>query len=526
MFRSLACLRHSILLLALGIAACSNSTSPDANPTPPPPPPPTPTVTLSIDPASITLIAGSTATVTASITRGGGFTGPVTITGTGAPSNVTITGGTIATGATSIPVTVTTTAAVAAGAANLSITGTAAGVTITPSTVALTVTSAAIIGQIGTGLEGEFAGDEYGTAIALSANGSRVVIGAPYNKGNGSNAGHARVFERSGNTWVKLGADIDAEAAEDRYGNSVAISDNGTRVAVGSYLNDGGGNNSGSVRVFDYIGIAWTQVGGDIDGAPGFGSGWGVAMNASGSRVVIGGPGVGSERGQVQVYQLSGSTWTQLGATLSGSSEFGHAVSMSDDGNRIAVSFPSATGSRLPGSTNVYDWNGSAWVQAGATIAGEAIADFSGASISLSADGSMLAIGASQNAGGGVSGGGARGGHVRVHRFASGTWTQVGADIDGPLALSSGGGFGQSVSLSADGTRLIAAGDGGGRQSIGVYVLSGSTWTKSATPDFGTGGRMGAVAISADGRTAAAGEVYFRGAAGAASGVVRLYGLQ
>ena len=45
-------------------------------------------------------------------------------------------------------------------------------------------------------------------------------------------------------------------------------------------------------------------------------------------------------------------------------------------------------------------------------------------------------------------------------------------------------------------------------------------------PDFGTGGRMGAVAISADGKTAAVGGIYFAGAAGAASGAVRLYSLQ
>jgi WD40 repeat protein len=91
--------------------------------------------------------------------------------------------------------------------------------------------------------------------------------------------------------------------------------------------------------------------------------------------------------------------------------------------------------------------------------------------------------------------------------------------------LPSGGGFGQSVSLSADGTRLISAGDGGGKASIGIYTLSGNAWTKSTTPDFGTGGRMGAVSISADGGTVAIGEIYFAGTAGNASGIVRLYDL-
>jgi hypothetical protein len=58
-----------------------------------------------------------------------------------------------------------------------------------------------------------------------------------------------------------------------------------------------------------------------------------------------------------------------------------------------------------------------------------------------------------------------------------------------------------------------------------VYTLTGSSLTKATEPNFGTGGRMGDVAISADGKIAAVGEVYFAGTAGSASGAVRLYAL-
>lgn len=374
-------------------------------------------------------------------------------------------------------------------------------------------------GQIGATLEGEMANDEFGTRVALSANGTRLVVGAPYNNGVGNNSGHARAFERSGNSWVQIGSDIDAEAAEDRFGSSVAISDNGGRVAVGSYLNDGGGSNSGSVRVYDYTGGSWTQVGADIDGESGAqsgrGSGWAVAMNASGSRIVTGGPGVGSVNGHVKVYELVAGAWTQLGATFAGGAELGHAVTMSDDGNRIAFSYPSASGSSQPGFVVVHDWNGTTWIQVGATLAGEAISDGFGVAMSMSGDGSMLAVGADGNDGSGTNNG-----QVRVFRLTGGAWVQVGADLDGV-----DGGFGQSVSLSSDGTRVFAVGAGGGKESAAVHILSGGTWTKSATPDFGTGGRMGGAAISPDGKTLALGEVYFRGVAGAASGAVRVYAL-
>ena len=49
--------------------------------------------------------------------------------------------------------------------------------------------------------------------------------------------------------WVQLGSDIDGEAAGDNSGRSVALSSDGTIVAVGADKNDGNGNKSGHVRV-------------------------------------------------------------------------------------------------------------------------------------------------------------------------------------------------------------------------------------------------------------------------------------
>lgn len=497
------------LLLALASSACgSNGSDPD--------PDPTPGASIALSPTSATVAAGASTTTTVTVTRTGGFTGDVTIGSSGAPAGVTGSGGTIAAGSNTQVVTLAAAAGAAAYSGSMNITATGAGITIAPASLALTVTtSAGGSSQIGDGIEGEAAYDEFGSAVALSANGTRVVVGSIGNDANGNRAGHARVFERSGDAWVQLGADLDGEATDDRFGSSVAIADNGGRIAVGSYLNDGGGTSSGHVRVFDYAGGAWAQVGADIDGEAGRGSGFAVAMSASGSRVVIGGPGSGSTTGHIRVYELAGGAWTQMGPTLSGNREHGHAVAMSDDGNRIAFGWPSAGGSTLPGSASVYDWNGTTWIQVGADIEGEGVSDNFGEAVALNGDGSVLAVGASGN-----DGGGAGGGHVRVFRLTSGTWTQVGTDIDG-----TSGGFGVSVSLSASGNRLMSTGAGGGPESIGIYDLTGGAWVKYTGIDFGTGGRMGAVALSADARTAAMGLAQFAGAAGAATGVVRLYGL-
>jgi hypothetical protein len=61
---------------------------------------------------------------------------------------------------------------------------------------------------------------------------------------------------------AQLGDDIDGEAAFDRSGESVALSDDGMIVAVGAPYNDGNGSNSGHVRVFEWddTDTAWNQL--------------------------------------------------------------------------------------------------------------------------------------------------------------------------------------------------------------------------------------------------------------------------
>ncbi len=67
------------------------------------------------------------------------------------------------------------------------------------------------------------------------------------------------------NSWVQRGTDIDGEAASDTS-SRVSLSNDGTIVAIGAYMNDGNGTSSGHVRVYEYSSSTWTQLGADIDG--------------------------------------------------------------------------------------------------------------------------------------------------------------------------------------------------------------------------------------------------------------------
>jgi len=142
--------------------------------------------------------------------------------------------------------------------------------------------------QQGQDIDGEAAGDLSGSSVDLNADGSVIAIGAPENNGNGSDAGHVRVFELNSSTWVQRGQDIDGEAADDRSGFSVSLSSDGSIVAIGAHQNDGNGNNAGHVRVVGN----WTQRGQDIDGqATGNLSGFSTELSADGLTVAIGSPG-------------------------------------------------------------------------------------------------------------------------------------------------------------------------------------------------------------------------------------------
>ncbi|HEY5774881.1 MAG TPA: hypothetical protein VIS57_02245, partial [Xanthomonadales bacterium] len=387
--------------------------------------------------------------------------------------------------------------------------------------------------QIGADIDGEAAYDQSGTAVALSLDGSRMAIGAPENDGGGINAGHVRVYRWSGTTWTQLGGDINGEAAYDGSGSSLALSADGVRLAIGAPYNDDAGFDAGHVRVYRWSGSAWTQLGSDIDGEAAYDeSGHSVALSDDGNRLAIGAiknDGNGFDAGHVRVYQWSGSGWTQLGGDINGEmfgDESGWSVALSSTGKYLAVGARKNDGNGIDsGHVRVYQWSGSAWTRLGTDINGEAFGDESGASVSLSADGRRLAIGAHKNDGAGIDSG-----QARVYQWSGVAWTQLGADING---ASFGDNFGWSLSLSADGNRLAigainndATGIDAGQAR--VYQWSNAAWTQIGADINGAayGDKFGwAVALSANGNRAGIGAPLNINNSGVDAGQVRAFDL-
>tara|TARA_B100001057_G_scaffold214188_1_gene214550 strand:+ start:185 stop:5254 length:5070 start_codon:yes stop_codon:yes gene_type:complete len=383
---------------------------------------------------------------------------------------------------------------------------------------------------IGQDIDGESADNYSGHSVSLSSDGSIVAVGAYGNSENAPGAGHVRVFENIAGTWIQIGQDIDGEAANDLSGDAISLNANGDILAIGAPRNDGNGSNSGHVRVFENISGTWTQIGQDIDGesaSDNFGSS--VSLNSTGDLIAIGATandGSFSNAGHVRVFYYAAGTWTQIGQDIDGEAwgdQSGFSVSLSANSNIVAIGAKYNDGNSGSGSghVRVYELNSGTWTQIGQDIDGEAQSDGSGCSVSLSENGYILAIGATGN-----DANGSGSGHVRVYELNSGTWTQIGQDIDGEYA---GDNCGYSVSLSSNGN-IIATGeiwndDNGNRAGqTRVFKNINGVWTQSGQDILGESAEdySGTVALSSDGSIISVGAKQNDGN-GSNSGHVRVF---
>ena len=314
--------------------------------------------------------------------------------------------------------------------------------------------------QRGRDIDGEAAEDLSGSSVSIP-DANTVAVGATGNDGNVGGAGHVRVFRFAGRRWMQKGGDINGEAFGDHSGWSVSMPDVNT-VAVGARGNDGNGTDAGHVRVFSWDGSRWVQRGRGINGeaADDF-SGTSVSMPDA-NTVAIGAPwndANGTNAGHVRVFRWDGRRWVQRGGDIDGEAAGDHSgVSVyMPDANTVAVGATRNDGNgAYSGHVRIFRWDGRRWVQRGSDIDGEAADDRSGSSVSMP-DANTVAIGATRNDGNGTDAG-----HVRVFRWDGSRWAQKGGDIDGEVAEDRSG---SSVSMPDANTVAVGAIDNDGNGS-------------------------------------------------------------
>ena len=299
---------------------------------------------------------------------------------------------------------------------------------------------------------GAVAGRQLGWSVAISGDGLRAIVGAPLDDTVvGTDSGSVSIFLRTGTTWSRE-ATILPTSAPARYGYAVAIADDGSRAVVGAPFE----GSSGVVHLLVRTGTTWTEetsFGGNIS-FPSFGTA--VAIAGDASSAVVGDsaahPGA-STTGGFRPYTRAGTTWTAGTATFGAASSdaMGVSVALSGNGSYLVVGATGVTtGGMAAGAAYVYLRTGSTYVpQATLTPAAPTSTDSQfGQAVAIATDGSRVVIG--------YTGDGSFGnlsGSARVFSRAGTIWSAE-ATL-GPSPATSPGAFGNAVALSADGSRAL-----------------------------------------------------------------------
>jgi len=310
-------------------------------------------------------------------------------------------------------------------------------------------------------------GDFIGTSVDISDGGTRVIFGAPYSD---SNKGYAEVYEFNGNTWNQLGNKlygvnqaIILPKTGDYSGYAVAISGDGTRIAVSApWAVLIPAFESGAIVTYEWTGVAWITYGSTMIRGPFFNSafGYSIDLSTNGSKILFGIPSLStpssttsSTPGYVQLWDASSGIWTQeineLGSVANGA--FGYSVSINYSGNTITGGAPYATinGITNAGYVSVYRKNTSnVWNQYGTDIIGLQTSAKTGSSVSLSSDGNRIAVAYPvRTLAQPVNG------FARTFHYRNNDWFQYGSDIENnPLQNNSDL---RSLAISGDGYFLV-----------------------------------------------------------------------
>jgi len=327
-------------------------------------------------------------------------------------------------------------------------------------------------------------------------------------------------FDSTSSTWTQIGGDIIGTGELDGMGKSLALSENGDTIVIGFFNEDCDlGENCGHVRVYSFVPNDWKQLGEDIVGAKTYGfMGWSVAVSNDGSIMAIGaaishGETI-SHAGKVRVFRFQNATWNQLGTDLEGDAEWdnlGGALSLSGNGTTIACGAVQGVEGNL-GYVKVFQYveGSNSFVQRGANIVGDARTDRFGEAVSLSEDGLTIAVGGTKNLESEEEENPApTSGLVSVFQYALSGWVKSEVDIE---SGTTGDLFGYSVAMNNIGSRLIV-GAPECKSLAGcalIFENNDGVWTYGSTIHADVDGvppnQLGrSVAISKSGDTVAAG---------------------
>eukprot|EP01039_Chlorochromonas_danica_P007533 gene7532-8331_t len=395
--------------------------------------------------------------------------------------------------------------------------------------------------QLGNDIVGTVANERCGRSSAMNGNGSILAVGSTlYGVSSTLVTGRARVFffDNYRGEWVQMGDDLVGEQDKENYGYSVSLNEEGNILAVGSYLyslSAATSSHVGRALVFSYNGSHWLPLGNQIVGEQsGEQCGASVSLSANGTVLSVGCIYYGVsyslfDVGRTIVYSFNGTMWVEKGSSIVGSQTSEHcgwSISLNAAGTVVTLGCylydVSLSNSTLidAGRVLVYSYNGTEWVKMGDDIVGIQAYENFGYSLSLNADGTIVAAGSigytvelSSSSSSLL-----QAGRVRVYEYNANSagWSILGSPLNGS---QTGENFGVSVSLNVDGSKLVVGASAYSTPSLSnagralVYNYNhGIGWLQWGADIMGTAAseRSGSsVALSYDGSKLAVGSRFY-----------------
>lgn len=297
---------------------------------------------------------------------------------------------------------------------------------------------------------------------AVSLDGDRAVVGAPFDSGSAPYAGAVYIYDWDGNSWIESKLAASDIASDDAFGKSVALT--GDRMVVGSDGDGDNGSSSGAVYIYDLIENNWLEtklIATDGEANDRFASSVSFHMDS----ILVGAP-YHANSGAAYFYQWDGLDWVEtkiLPITSNTYSEFGSAVSI--DNNRLLIGEPFVfDNGNYYGNAYIFDWDGQSWSETKLSPSSHSNYDLFGKSVSLKGDNALI------GSPGGI-GNGNNSGAAYLFNFDSSSWNET---LILPNTDHESGSFGSSVSFS---NNSLVVGDPDAAENLGstglAYIFQG-----------------------------------------------------
>lgn len=295
-------------------------------------------------------------------------------------------------------------------------------------------------------LYGPSPGGEFGSDVALSRDGTRLIVGS---RAENESTGAARIYQIASDSFSLVDS-IEGREPGGQAGWSVAMSGDGNVVAVGA--TKGGSEGGGSVTAYQYQDPDWIPYGSVVEGKKGDLTGYSLALTFDGAWMAVGSIKATESKqlrnaGKAAVYGIddvvNGTVWRQRDEIFAkAKGVLDGTVALSRDGSILVI------GGKGISRCRIFEWNFGRF-ELLHTMTGRTRRERLGSSVAVSEDGNIVACGGIA----GRWGGDTVTGVVRLFNRTSSLEHELWPTRDNQIDLTGrGSSFGSSLSLSSNGT--------------------------------------------------------------------------